>query len=170
QGRRDVPRGGAQAAHNGRALAALGGGAAALDYVASPLGARETMEIVRDELGLPRRAYRLDQRLAEIHYGHWEGQLWAELPRSDPEGFAAAPGGHLELAAARRRGLLRAVGARRHGACRGQTRQCGRRPRRRHARAALLGRAPRTRTNAAPPVPQDRVLCLIGAASAWLCP
>src|SRR6516162_7027720 len=29
------------------------------------------------------------QRLAEINYGHWEGQLWTQLPLSDPEGFAA---------------------------------------------------------------------------------
>jgi len=90
QGRQDVPlnrTGRAQAARNGRALAqALGRRAATLDYVASPLmRARETMEIVREELGLGRGAYRLDDRLAEINYGHWEGQLWrscrARIPK-----------------------------------------------------------------------------------------
>jgi len=94
QGQRDIPlnaTGRAQAAGNGRALAAaLGDRIAAFDYVASPLErARETMEIMRGELGLPARGYRIEPRLAEINYGHWEGQLWNELPRTDPEGFAA---------------------------------------------------------------------------------
>jgi len=94
QGRQDIAlnrTGRAQAARNGRSLAlALGGSAAALDFVASPLlRARQTMEILMGELGLPVGAYHIDDRLAEINYGHWEGQLWAELPRSDPEGFAA---------------------------------------------------------------------------------
>ena len=65
QGQRDIPlnaTGRAQAARNGRALAQmLGHRAAALDYVASPLGrARETMEIMRREMGLP--APRLSHR------------------------------------------------------------------------------------------------------------
>jgi probable phosphoglycerate mutase len=94
QGRRDIPlnaTGRTQARRNGRALAELlGGRAAALDYVASPLlRARETMEIVRAELALEPTRYRTDERLAEIHYGHWEGLLWTELPKTDPEGHAA---------------------------------------------------------------------------------
>ena len=94
QGRSDIPlnaTGRAQAGRNGRVLAdLLGSGAAALDYVASPLlRARQTMEIIRSELGSPPAGYRTDERLSEIDYGHWEGRLWAELPRSDPEGFAA---------------------------------------------------------------------------------
>ncbi|HZL86046.1 MAG TPA: histidine phosphatase family protein, partial [Candidatus Krumholzibacteria bacterium] len=81
QGQRDIPlnaTGRAQAGRNGRALAlALGGNAGALDYVASPLvRARETMEIMRREIGLARDGYRSDDRLREIHYGHWEGELW----------------------------------------------------------------------------------------------
>src|SRR5262245_50811536 len=91
QGRQDIPlnaTGRAQAGRNGLVLAEmLGSGAASLDYVASPLlRARETMEIVRREMALAPDAYRTDDRLAEIHYGHWEGQLWPELPRTDPEG------------------------------------------------------------------------------------
>ena len=72
-------------------LAARSGArAAGLDYVASPLErARETMQIVRGELGLAPDAYRTDDRLKEVHYGHWEGQLLDELRTSDPEGFAA---------------------------------------------------------------------------------
>ena len=26
---------------------------------------------------------------ASIHYGHWEGRLWLDLPQTDPEGHAA---------------------------------------------------------------------------------
>jgi probable phosphoglycerate mutase len=94
QGQQDIPlnaTGRSQAVRNGRALAeALGKEAAAIDYVASPLlRARETMEIMRAELGLPPRGYRTDDRLREIHYGHWEGELWNELPAKDPKGFAA---------------------------------------------------------------------------------
>ncbi len=94
QGQQDIPLneiGRGQAARNGATLReALGPIAPDLDYVASPLlRARETMEIVRDVMGLERASYRQDDRLAEIRYGHWEGQLWSELPTIDPEGFAA---------------------------------------------------------------------------------
>jgi broad specificity phosphatase PhoE len=94
QGQRDIPlnaTGRAQAARNGRALAlTLGHNAGALDYVASPLvRARETMEIMRREIGLSPEGYRTDDRLREINYGHWEGELWGELPAKDPQGFAA---------------------------------------------------------------------------------
>jgi broad specificity phosphatase PhoE len=94
QGHRDIPlnaTGRAQAARNGRTLAlALGSDAGALDYVASPLmRARETMEIMRREIGLAPDGYRTDDRLREISYGHWEGELWGELHVTDPHGFAA---------------------------------------------------------------------------------
>ena len=94
QGQRDIPlnaTGRAQAARNGRALAlSLGHEAGALDYVASPLvRARETMEIMRREIGFSPDGYRTDDRLREIDYGHWEGELWEELPVKDPQGFAA---------------------------------------------------------------------------------
>jgi probable phosphoglycerate mutase len=94
QGRQDIPlnaRGREQAARNGRALAELlGARTDGLDYVASPLmRAFETMQIVRTAMGLPRDAFRTDDRLSEVHYGHWEGRYWAELPSTDPEGFAA---------------------------------------------------------------------------------
>lgn len=94
QGQRDIPlnaNGRTQAARNGRTLLEkLGPEAEALDFVASPLArARETMEIARREMGLAPHAYRVDARLSEINYGHWEGQYWHELPTTDPEGFAA---------------------------------------------------------------------------------
>jgi probable phosphoglycerate mutase len=94
QGQRDIPlnaTGRRQALSNGRVLrGVLGDEARTLDFVASPLKrARETMELMRQQLGLPDHDYRLDDRLREIHYGHWEGELWHELPRADPAGFAA---------------------------------------------------------------------------------
>jgi probable phosphoglycerate mutase len=94
QGRRDIPlnaKGREQALRNGRALAeVLGARAAGLDFVSSPLlRAFETMQIARSALGLPRDAFRTDERLSEVHYGHWEGHYWADLPQTDPAGFAA---------------------------------------------------------------------------------
>jgi broad specificity phosphatase PhoE len=46
-------------------------------------------DIVRGELGLAPEAYRLDDRLKEVHYGDWEGQLQDDLLSGDPEGCAA---------------------------------------------------------------------------------
>ncbi len=95
QGQTDIPlndTGRGQAARNGRLLRELlGAEASLLDFVASPLSrTTETMQIIRREMGvLPDGAFRRDDRLKEYHFGHWEGQLWSELPRIDPEGFAA---------------------------------------------------------------------------------
>ncbi|MGE0699308.1 MAG: histidine phosphatase family protein [Hyphomicrobiaceae bacterium] len=94
QGQTDIPLnalGREQAARNGRTLGALlGDRAPTLDYVASPLArASETMRIARSMMGLDPEAFHRDDRLKEQHYGHWEGQLWQELPVTDPEGFAA---------------------------------------------------------------------------------
>jgi broad specificity phosphatase PhoE len=94
QGQIDIPlnaTGRGQAVRNGRALAeALGKAAATIDCVSSPLQrARETMQLIRAELGLPVQGYRVDDRLSEINYGQWEGELWNELPAKDPQGFAA---------------------------------------------------------------------------------
>ena len=94
QGQTDIPlnaKGRGQAARNGGALRDyLGARASTLDYVASPLSrASETMRIMRSALGLEIDDFRRDDRLREQSYGHWEGQLWSELPRTDPEGFAA---------------------------------------------------------------------------------
>jgi probable phosphoglycerate mutase len=97
QGRRDVPlnaRGRAQAAHCGDILRDLfvrdSRIAAALDYVSSPLGrARQTMELLRPPLGLPGDGYRIDERLAEISFGDWEGYTIAQLHSRDPQRIAA---------------------------------------------------------------------------------
>lgn len=54
-------------------------------YVASPLQrARETMEILRRELGLDPSAYTLDDRLMEISYGAWEGLTLPEIEARMP--------------------------------------------------------------------------------------
>ncbi len=56
------------------------------DFVSSPLGrARETMELVRAELGVAPEAYSVDARLAELSFGHWEGLTFAELRARDPD-------------------------------------------------------------------------------------
>jgi probable phosphoglycerate mutase len=74
-----------------------------LDYVSSPLlRARASMELVRTALGLDPKAYRTDERLAEIGFGEWEGLTFADvkeraanllaLREQDPMNFAP-PGG-----------------------------------------------------------------------------
>lgn len=79
-----------QAARNGHLLKKLVSEIAAFDFVASPLArTRETMEILRETIGLERHGYRTDPRLQEINFGHWEGFTWAELPDCDPEGYQA---------------------------------------------------------------------------------
>jgi len=96
QGRRDVPlnaRGREQAVHCGAILRDLfardGRDPAALDYVSSPLGrACETMALLRPELSLPAEGYRVDDRLAEIAFGDWEGFTIAQLHIRDPQGIA----------------------------------------------------------------------------------
>jgi broad specificity phosphatase PhoE len=54
-------------------------------YVSSPLlRARETMQLMRAELGLDPSAYAIDDRLAEISYGEWEGFTLNEIQARDP--------------------------------------------------------------------------------------
>jgi len=60
-----------------------------LDYISSPLGrARETMERMRQNLGLDPQNYRTDARLMEMSFGRWEGFTFAELQAR--EGLALA--------------------------------------------------------------------------------
>jgi len=54
-------------------------------YVSSPLlRARDTMELLRSELGLDPKAYAIDDRLAEISYGEWEGFTLPQIQARDP--------------------------------------------------------------------------------------
>jgi probable phosphoglycerate mutase len=96
QGRHDVPlnaRGRMQATHCGEVLQDLlmreGCDPAGLDYVSSPLGrARITMELMRAPLGLPASGYRIEQQLAEIAFGDWEGFTIAQLHERDSQRIA----------------------------------------------------------------------------------
>jgi broad specificity phosphatase PhoE len=57
-----------------------------LDYVSSPMSrARDTMEIMRGELGMHPHTYRVDERLREITFGTWEGFTWREVKAKDPD-------------------------------------------------------------------------------------
>ena len=97
QGARDIPlnaAGRAQASRCGDILRDLAGvdqrAIEALDFVASPLGrGRETMELLRETLGLDRDAYRVDPRLTEVSFGNWEGLTLAEVGARDPHAVAA---------------------------------------------------------------------------------
>lgn len=92
QGQADIPmneRGRAQARSNGETLRRLMPDIAGADFVASPLArARETMAIVRQSLGLEPDAFQVDDRLKEVHYGHWQGTLASDLPGVDARGMA----------------------------------------------------------------------------------
>jgi len=93
QGRQDIPlnaTGKAQAQDNGRRLKTFLEDAdlssAELDFIASPLGrTRQTMELVRTQVGLPHDHYRQDPRLLELTFGDWEGHTLEELAASDPD-------------------------------------------------------------------------------------
>lgn len=79
-----------QAVRNGRRLAELVDRPQDFDFVASPLKrTRETMELVRAEMGLPVRGYRVDSRLMEVHFGGWQGFTYAELEEREPGSTAA---------------------------------------------------------------------------------
>jgi probable phosphoglycerate mutase len=93
QGQRDVPLndfGRVQAEEAGARLRGLVARYEDLAFVASPLSrTRETMERLRDSIGLAPTAYRTDERLRELSFGRWEGLTWKEVRRADPQGAAA---------------------------------------------------------------------------------
>lgn len=89
QGGQDIPLnalGRLQAEEAGNRLRALAPDPAGLDYVSSPMQrARDTMTILRRELGLPPDAFRIDERLRELTFGAWEGFTWREIRKSERE-------------------------------------------------------------------------------------
>jgi probable phosphoglycerate mutase len=97
QGQHDIPLnalGRAQATQCGTILRDLferdGRQANDFDYCASPLGrARNTMELMRAELGLDPEAYLTDARLMEMSFGRWEGFTAAELEAREAQALAA---------------------------------------------------------------------------------
>ena len=93
QGQTDIPlneKGRRQSRRNGQALRAFLPSIADADFVASPLDrTRETMRLIRTELGLDPDRFGVDRRLIELSYGTWEGQLQKDLPQADPQGLGA---------------------------------------------------------------------------------
>ena len=93
QGQQDIPineTGRAQAKKNGQALAVLLDDPDRFRYIASPLGrTRETMNIVRQELGLPSHGFETDDRLKEISFGLWETHTFDELRETVPDAVDA---------------------------------------------------------------------------------
>jgi probable phosphoglycerate mutase len=89
QGQKDIPLndlGRVQAEEAGRRLRNLVPLFEDLDYVASPLlRTRETMERLREAIGLYPNHYRLDDRLVELTFGSWEGMTWKEVRKSEPQ-------------------------------------------------------------------------------------
>ena len=91
QGQLDIPLndvGRLQSAQSGSTLSGLiaaGRKAPAhFAFISSPLSrARETMEILRGVLGLPRDGYTTDPRLAELSFGRWEGLTYKEVRALD---------------------------------------------------------------------------------------
>jgi len=122
QGQKDTPlnpHGREQAAQNGHALRAIEG-VSCFDFAASPLKRSiDSMRIIRDELGLPRDAFRIDRGLIEITFGSWEGSTLAELAVDRPDdvrrrqadkwGFVPPGGESYEMLAVRVRRWLESV-------------------------------------------------------------
>ena len=78
-----------QAIANGALLATLVGEPSGFDFVASPmLRTRQTMELIRQTMGVDPHAYRTDERLVELSFGDWEGHTFAELEAIDDGCFA----------------------------------------------------------------------------------
>jgi probable phosphoglycerate mutase len=93
QGRRDIPLnavGQGQAVVSGTCLKWLLPDTTTVDFIASPLGrTRQTMEIIRQQLGLDAADYRTDERLVEINFGEWEGLDWQQIAERQPERYQA---------------------------------------------------------------------------------
>ena len=91
QGTRDIPlndKGRGQARRNGVTLKGLVD-PANVNFIASPLmRTRETMEIIRVEMGLEAEVYETDDRLKELSFGDWEGRTVTELEETQSELWA----------------------------------------------------------------------------------
>ena len=79
-----------QAARNGKRLAELlGGSEGDFRFLASPmLRTRQTMEIIRGEMGLDPLSYATDARLMELHFGDWQGSTLDEIAAQSPQAVA----------------------------------------------------------------------------------
>ena len=92
QGRLDSPlteAGRAHAAQNAVTLLEAAPDVRTLPFISSPLGrARTSMEIIRGRLGLPLDGYAIDDRLAELSFGDWEGMTAREIRAKAPAEWA----------------------------------------------------------------------------------
>jgi probable phosphoglycerate mutase len=83
-----TPKGRGQARTIAHTLLATAPDVGTLSYVSSPLPrARTTMEIILEQLGLPKDRYRTDTRLQEIDLGIWDGLTDAQARALDPAMF-----------------------------------------------------------------------------------
>lgn len=93
QGQRDIPlndTGRKQASENGRTLRSWltisGHEPETYRWLASPLSrCRESAELIRQSIGVAPQSYQTDDRLKEISFGDWEGQLSDELKAVHPD-------------------------------------------------------------------------------------
>ena len=88
QGSRDVrlnATGRCQAGELARRARELAGRAPRSLWSSQLARARETAAIAGRQLGLDAR---VDARLAESHRGRWEGRLWRDIEREEPDGYA----------------------------------------------------------------------------------
>ncbi|MEQ1868263.1 MAG: histidine phosphatase family protein [Alphaproteobacteria bacterium] len=92
QGSIDSPlteRGRAQALANAQTLIEAVPEITVLPFVVSPLGrARATLRIIRERIGLPDYGYQIDERLAEVRFGDWEGLTFKEIETRFSEQWA----------------------------------------------------------------------------------
>jgi broad specificity phosphatase PhoE len=88
QGQHDIAlneRGREQAAQAARHLRDVVADPGALPWIVSPLErTRDTAEIARTALRLPREDYRLEPLIVELSFGRWEGLTWREVGKLDP--------------------------------------------------------------------------------------
>ena len=86
-GRLDVPL--AEPAAVGAAALIAAAGDPIERVIASPLArAQDVARAVAARTGAP---LRLDDRLAEMDFGAWEGQAWSAIPRAEIDAWAADP-------------------------------------------------------------------------------
>lgn len=174
QGQVDTPlneKGRGQAKRNGEVLGELIPDPGQFDFVASPLGrTRNTMEIIREAMGLPPKDYRTDDLLKEIHFGDWQGSTWDELREersteiearfADPWNTVApgAGGESYAMLSARAEEWLKSVAQDTVVVTHGGINRCVR---------GLVDKLP---TDDIPhlKVPQDKVLVIEGGATRWI--
>ena len=159
-----------QALANGERLAALlkDVDVAKLAFVSSPMKrAKETMEILRSGLGLPKAGYNTDPRLKEMGFGVSEGTSWPAYAKrlteaeaktgADPWAYAAEGGESYAGLAARALPFFHETTRDTVVACHGGVSRC--------VLVAMTGMKPTEAINMV--IPQDRIMVLRGKELSW---